>query len=353
MKPSSVAHVFRGVWDVQSAYYASAAALCVLSLKAQMTWRIPNEWLVRWLPWLGTALFVVSLLALVNHVAGRDDAPAVGRVRALRLAEWAGRALVWSYIGLGLFVFLNATLDRSAPQELRARVERVAQRQIYVGEFLSYAWTTLRAAGGGQKPMTLFLSAEERPHRWGGEPVRAQRHDGFFRVAWISEIVRDEEALNRAILERLPGAAQPWHMLMKFYFARGDGQQAEAAAQAYLKTYPPGYRDVLSIGTKLFVAGDFRRALPYYRYAFEAHRDYETQNLYGWTLSKLGRHAEAAELLQAAIQLDEAQFWAFYHLGYVYLAMGARAKAAEMFREVLKRRPDFPEVQGQLRRLAQ
>lgn len=341
------------VWNVQSTHYATMAVLCALSLGAQTTWRIPSApLLVRWLPWLGTLLLVASLLVLATHVASRiRGAQAHAPVRWLQFAELAASGLVWLYIAYGGFVFLNGALDGGSEGDRSARVERLSEREIYLGNFISYAWARLGATDGSRSSMTVLLTARERRERWGGEPVRVDLHAGFLRVPWVHRIVRDEEALNRAILARLPDASQPWHQLMRYYVGRRDWEQAQAAAVSYLARYPAGHEDVMQVGRRLYVAHDYRRALMFIEPAFKVNPDYDTTNSYGFLLHKLGRNAEAVELLLASIPLDEKQFWAFYHLGYVYGAMGKRTEAAQAFHEVLARRPDFPEIQAQLQLL--
>ncbi|MGH3372767.1 MAG: tetratricopeptide repeat protein [Nocardioidaceae bacterium] len=47
--------------------------------------------------------------------------------------------------------------------------------------------------------------------------------------------------------------------------------------------------------------------------------------------------------------MNPETFWGYYHLAYAYRYAGQPTEAAAMFREVLKRRPDYPEIEQELR----
>jgi len=83
----------------------------------------------------------------------------------------------------------------------------------------------------------------------------------------------------------------------------------------------------------------------------ERRPNYMVYNYVGFALGYLGRKREAVALLRKSIPLEPDNFWAYYHLGYVYAYAGDAAEAVEMFEKVLVLRPNFPEIQEQLRQL--
>jgi len=173
---------------------------------------------------------------------------------------------------------------------------------------------------------------------------------GGFGLPRIERIARDEETRHRAVLALAPDAAASWAALASLYAQRRQWPQALEAARGYLRS-SADVSPIESIAAQLFQARDYSRSLEFSRLVFERSRSFKSLVFLGWTLAKLGRHEQSLPLLEEAVRMNPDTFWGYYHLGYAYQYAGKRAEAAAMFREVLKRRPDFPEIEQQLRSL--
>lgn len=98
-------------------------------------------------------------------------------------------------------------------------------------------------------------------------------------------------------------------------------------------------------GTSLYEQGKFEQALEKYDQAAAAHpRDPRVPYNRGLALHQAGRHEEARQALQRAIELDRGgdgtlTARAHYNLGNVAAALKDRAGALKAYREALKRDP--------------
>ena len=73
--------------------------------------------------------------------------------------------------------------------------------------------------------------------------------------------------------------------------------------------------------------------------------------MFGATLSYAGKKLRAAEVLERSIPLNPDYWEAYYHLGYVYADLGRQEDAVAMFKKVLERNPNFPEVETEIAKL--
>lgn len=90
-------------------------------------------------------------------------------------------------------------------------------------------------------------------------------------------------------------------------------------------------------GLRLFARGDFVGALERFARARElAPRDPHVRNNYAWTLHKLNRQREAAQELEAVLDLDPNREIAYANLGEVLLAQGDRAGAIAAYERFLE-----------------
>ena len=118
-----------------------------------------------------------------------------------------------------------------------------------------------------------------------------------------------------------------------------------------MKLYPNDYEFARGCAVSFVLARRSADAVEVTEPFLTRRPSYELYNILGFEYHKLGRRDRAVELLEASIQLDSEPFDAYYHLGYVYSAMGKLEQAVAMFEEVLKRRPNFPEITAQVDRL--
>ena len=90
-------------------------------------------------------------------------------------------------------------------------------------------------------------------------------------------------------------------------------------------------------GLRLFGQGDYAAALQSFARARElAPRDPHVRNNYAWTLHKLNRQREAAQELEAVLEIDPDRDIAYANLGEVLLAQGDRAGAIAAYERFLE-----------------
>ena len=327
---------------------ALSLVLCGWALHAQQHYRIAAgtpEWAIAW---AGVALAVLSACLVVRGWIELRYEPShesmVTVDRAAKVALWLVRAYVlWSVVLLA-----NAMLDSSPAELRRGTVERISRGEAYLSRFVPLAWADVALEGERRR---VLLRPPEAETLWGGQAVELTFHRGGLGLARVADVARDEEARHRAVLAQSPTASGSWAGLLKLYAGRERWAEALEAARGYLSA-SADVSPVSEVAAQRFQRGDYKRAAEFSRLIFERSKSFKSHIFLGWTLAKLGQHGEALPLLRTAVELDPETFWGYYHLGYAYKYAGDGANAAAMFREVLKRRPHYPEIEQELRTLA-
>lgn len=322
--------------------------LCGWSFWAQMTYRVPGHALFVILPWVNTALAAWSLAWWLGVLVLR--LPSAGPLQRALLQAWAGVcAVILLFAAYGAVLFVNGRWDRSRLAEHASVVKDVRGVDTELGYVLP-PWIELQAwAGRGTTRLPLRWS--ERDEFWASQPVLVQVRTGALGIPWVARIERDEERQSRRILQSIPTAAVAWKNLTDFYLRRSRWAEGKAALLDYLKLYPNDYEFARGCSVSFVLARRSADAVEIMEPFLERRPSYELYNILGFEYHKLGRRDRAVELLEASILLDPEPFDAYYHLGYVYSAMGKPQQAVAMFEEVLKRRPNFPEITAQVDRL--
>lgn len=341
--------MIRRLLSNDSAGAVLTTALCLWSLYAQQRYRIAAgtpEWAIAWTG-VGLALFSASLI--VRGWVEEVIHPGHASLAILDRVATTGFWLVGAYVLWSVVLFANAWFDGSPPVLRRATVAGLSRGEAYFERFVPLAWADL-AFPNTPVHTRVLLNGEEASQLWGGEAVEVTIFAGGFGLPRIEHVVRDEEARHRAVLAVAPDAAASWAALASLYARRGQWPQALEAARGYLRS-SANVAPIETIAADLFQARDYSRSLEFSRLVFERSRSFKSLVFFGWTLAKLGRHGESLPLLEEAVRMNPETFWGYYHLAYAYKYAGKRAEAVTMFREVLKRRPDFPEIEQQLRSL--
>lgn len=339
--------MIRGIFAEESGAGMLATALCFWALYAQQQYRIAAgtpEWAIAW---AGAALAVISAAFTVRHWIERYLPAAHQAVVAVDRAATVALWLVRLYVVWSVVLLANAVLDSSRPTTQRASIGALSRGEAYFGSFVPLAWADLVFADSGERRRVL-LNRREVEELWGGQAVEVQLRDGALGFPRLEAVVPDEEARHRAVLAIAPDAAGSWAELAKLYAKRERWPEALEAARNYLRASSES-GTVQSLAAECFQRGDLAHAAEFSRLIFEREKSFKSHIFLGWTLAKLGQHKEALPLLRRAVELNPETFWGYYHLGYAYRYAGQPAEAAEMFREVLKRRPDYPEIEQELR----
>jgi tetratricopeptide (TPR) repeat protein len=326
------------------------AVLCLWALYAQQHYRVAIGTPERALAWVGVALAIFSAcLTVRGWIEGwleeRHDA-----LRALDAVATTASWLLRAYVLWAVVLLANAVLDGSPLDTRRATIEGLSRTETYFAYFVPLAWADVAFADGAGERRRVLLTPTEAASRWGGEPVEVQMRSGGLGLTRIVAVTRDDETGFRAVLQISPTAAMAWQGLLEIHAKRARWPEALEAARNYLQASAET-GPVFGVLAERFQRHDYARSLEFARLMFDREKSFKTYTWLGWTLAKLGRHDEALPLLRHAITLDPESFWGYYHLGYAYRYAGDAANARTMFLEVLKRRPNYPEIEQELRSL--
>jgi tetratricopeptide (TPR) repeat protein len=325
-----------------------ATALCFWALYAQQHFRIAAGTPAWAIAWAGVTLTILAAGLTVRRWVRRRLAPSHEALVVLDYAAMAAYLLIGLYALWSLVLLLNATLDSSPADAKRATVARLTRGEAYFNRFVPLAWAELAFESGERR--SALLTAEEADALWGGQIVEVTLHAGGAGLQRIEAIARDEEAGHRAVLAVSPDAAASWAGLLRIYARRQAWPQVMETAKAYLRT-SNDVDPVSVVAAERFQRRDYKRAAELYRLAFERDKSFNGYLLLGWTLANLGQFDEGLPLLRKAVELNSETFWGYYHLAYAYKYAGKKTEAAAAFREVLRRRPDYPEIEQELRSL--
>lgn len=338
---------WKNVWNYLTLKYTLVVFLCLWALSVQMAYRVPSRLLFLVLPWISVALVVLSFLLLMNHLLGRFLGNDVARGVFGRI-EWGANLLIRIFVYYSLLVFANGKLDRSLPVDRESTVLKITGGEIDIGVPIPVAWVDLASWKYPGQTERLLLQGREWWTLWSGEPVLVQTREGYFKIPWVVGIERDEEKYSREIFKLAPTASEAWKNLISFYLDHQRWRQASRAMHEYLKIYPNAYDFALYSGGAMAVGGQYEEGIALLDYVIGRRPTYAAYQQLGWALSYQGNKTRAADVLEASVRLNPDYWEAYYHLGYVYSDMGRPREAVAMFEKVLKRQPNFPEVEEQL-----
>jgi tetratricopeptide (TPR) repeat protein len=337
--------LFQG-WGVAIGKEALLTLLCLWVFWVQLTYRVPSTWLFVLLPWVTYALLIIRCLGLAAVLLGGGALPhPLNQLQ--RIAGW----LVQVFAIYSVALVINAKFDQSIPVDQRSKVLQAWSAELDLGRVVPLAAIGLESWRHPGQVERLLVWEKERRRFWPGQPIVLQMRKGALGLPWVFRIERDEVEHARQVLKAIPTASEPWKNLVNFSLDHQQWEEAFTAAQAYLQLYPHDYDFAESTAAVFGQARRHREVVELMRPFLKSHPTYDAYNFVGFALGHLGRRDEGIALIRQSIPLDPESFWAYYHLGYLYRWSGQRAEAAAMFEEVLKRRPNFPEIQAQLTEL--
>lgn len=331
---------------------AGLAFLCLWSFHIFLVYRpaVGNRFLLVFVVLVAAALTVLSAGMVIRLLLARAQWDDPARRLERRVNRSAG-LIVRVFIYTGLLTYANAVLDLTEPMERSAEVAAVSEFEVALGSLVVLSRADLRWSDQSDHLEPILLWDAERRWLWVGEPVIVHFKSGLFGIPWIVKLERDEKRYAEQVLRLFPTASQAWKNLVAFDLERRRWDDAYTTASQYLVHYPEDYEFALSTAGALGVAFRHDKAVALLEPFLTRRRDYELYNVVGWSLAKLGEAERAVALLTSSIPLDPDNFWAYYHLAYVYRNRGQTVEATRMFEAVLDRRSNFPEVEEQLRLL--
>lgn len=323
-----------------------------MALSIQMVYRVPSQRLSLLFAWVSCAGLVLITLSWMSRwlFVTVESGRIFTSLRRLERGAQAGFVLLMVYSAV---LWVNGAGNKAPLEDHAAQVVRVMGAELDLDGIIPLAWVQLTSWRRPSGTERILLRAAESRKLWAGQPVIVQVRRGRLGIPWVVKIERDQEAYARQILEKMPTAVEPWKTLINFLIDHQRWDEAAAKMREYLALYPEDYAFAEGIAAAF---GQARRPADLVEILgpFAAKQaNYNAYNMVGFALHQLGRREEAVQLLQASIPLEPENFWAYYHLGYVYQAMGQRVEAQAAFEEVLKRRPQFPEIEAALKSLRQ
>jgi hypothetical protein len=338
------------LWTLLLLRQIGLVALCLMGFWAQTTYRVPGRLTVLLLPVVGLALVVLSGAMVASDLL-RSAAKDNPYRRTFRALKWGATSLVFVFVVFSAFVFLNGVLDRSPAAERRSDVVALEREELNVGWRLGYTWADLTSWASSRGAARVLVWNTEQDQLWPGQAVIVRVHPGAWGIEWVERIDRDEENHNRRVLAASPTASQAWKNLVQFYLERQRWADAMAAAREYLVLYPNDRQFALDTAAVFGQASRHADVVTLVEPFVARRPNYMVYNVVGFALGYLGRTGEAVALLRKSIPLEPDNVSAYYHLGHVYAHAGDAAEAVTMFEKVLALRPNFPEIQEQLRQL--
>jgi tetratricopeptide (TPR) repeat protein len=151
----------------------------------------------------------------------------------------------------------------------------------------------------------------------------------------------------------MPTAADAMKQLIHYYVLRHRVKEAAPIMKQYLQVYPDDFDYACHAAGALALHGQYAEAMTLLEPVVAREKNYERYITLGEIFHELGNNARAAELAKAAIPLDPDNWPAYLTLAEVYKAMGRAEDAIAMFEKVKQYRPNFPEMDENIRALRQ
>ncbi|MFC1490306.1 tetratricopeptide repeat protein [Candidatus Latescibacterota bacterium] len=180
-------------------------------------------------------------------------------------------------------------------------------------------------------------------------PELANSH---FQLGVLYQNSEDFDRAERSFREvlKFKDDSETYSRLGRIYQMRRQYDKAESAYTAALRINPDNFAAMNDIGIIYMYKQDFYNAEKAFRQVYIANP--ENPNvcyLLGKALSMNSQTAsEAVQLLSKAISLSPSNMQAYLDLGKLFLSMGNKKSAIEVFEQALKVNPNVPEIRAQL-----
>jgi hypothetical protein len=328
----------------------SAGLACTIVLLSQTVFRVPSGFLFVLIPLVTVALSGLCVAVFVNHVLRgvREDDPLR---KPVRWAEFASGVCVRVFVVYGLFLFANAALDRTETNAREADVVEIVGADLNFS-FIPHAWVSLRRLDDPNRVERILLSPADPP-LWPGQPVILHMRAGFFRLPWVAQVAVDDVRQSLATLKQSPGAAEPMKSLIRGYAMRDNIRDGVATTLEYERLHPTDHDYPERIALGLGMAGDCASMYRLLEPFIGRRTDYEFFTYVGWALACLKRRDEAMTYLEKAIALEPENWWAYYHIGYMYFDAQKFEQAEPFLQNVLTKRhiPDVARDIGTIQKI--
>jgi hypothetical protein len=357
-------------------------ALVLASLWVHTVYRMPGGLLIAILPWLGTALVVLTPLMAINRLIGRmspTTLPRVARVtlelsvavgvlgvltpahpltqwvmpclvslalaaggvllavlvsdlldtvrspelmRALRWIERGALAVVGVFVLLGGVALVNGAADSGPLQEVRAEIQDTGGLILDVGRVTRMGWGDVRRTTPGARTERMLLSSVERRTFFPGQAIVLRMRPGALGLPWVVQVIRDEEALAYHTLLISPNSRISRNTVLRAALKRREWERARVLALDYFDRFrsPEDATNVFDAANDLGIAQQNAAALSILEPLAARHPTGEILGLAGYVHHEARQYERARELLEAAVVKDPG--WLnYYRLGIVYQSL--------------------------------
>ena len=330
-------------WCARLFWYHAVPLFVVLwATYVVQVYRVRGNAVLALLPVVGVvmaALWTVFLLSELLNVLNANDRLA----RVVKYIERGSLIVIGAYGVLAGLLWING---QSAGPVVRQSARVLAITKSRFGPIRYTWWTVASAAGERQRVLRLPSDAS---HVYVGGDAELVLRQGRLLLWRVVEVRRDEEQYLLSMLAAMPRSHTALAGLVSLYTDRGELDRGIQSYAALTRVYPDepdvGYR----LGTKLIDTHRYRDGADILQQVVTMRRDYAGLYTLGYALAWAGDKHEAAKYLREATKLAPDDFRAFYSLGYVMRDTGQYAEAKVAWSKVLELRPDFPEVQANLR----
>lgn len=338
----------RQLWKDLRVHPLLLLSLLIPAVTVQYQFRTPSVLLYYLLPLVGLSTTTLGFTLFVRKFYSLSN---VERIRSLLLNSERIAALpMLVFFGHSLLVLANGVSDYSAPVEQQFHIVSKTTFEVDLRTPQLVSWANLEQVPNPASQGYMLLSGGEPANLWGGERVIAQVHGGTLGLPWISGIERDEEYYYKQALRDSPRSAVIWRNLADLYQKKKRWDDMMKTIYGYLDVYPYDYTIAAGIGSEMLVAGRFDDAISLLEYATGMSKQYEHYQLLGHAWQAKDKE-KAIEIYTASIPLAPHDWEVYFHLAETYTEMGRSQDAVVMYRQVLERRPDFPEVEDLIRQV--
>lgn len=337
--------IFRRVFRRAVAEEMFLLSLCGWSVMVQLRYRIVVVPPVVY--GLGLALILLSILSLASEVLGYVPTKTEIR-RDLRLFRSVGRWIIAGFVIWGGLVYVNCIYDISAPQERKAVLMGMTEKELDVGVWIPYVQAKVAPIDTPSKTRQVVLRRGEARPLWVKEPIIIKEGDGLLGMKWIVAVQEDMESRMRQILSVSPTAAAAWKNLLWFYLENKRWDSAVKTARDYFQYYPDDARTAHDAADYLFMHRQFGAVMQVLDPLLRRRPNFKVYQLASWTLGQMGRpedKARALQLAQTLVEMEPDSPIGYYNLGYIYYWMNRPEQALPAFDRLLTLWPQMPDVE--------
>lgn len=336
----------RHLWKDLHIHPLLLLGILIPAVTVQYQFRTPSAVLYYLMPLVGLSTTTLSLTLFVRKFSSLSNAE---RMRTLLLnSERIAAIPMLIFFGHSLIVLANGIGDYSAPVEQQVHIVSKADIEVDLRTPHLVSWADIETVPQLASRGYLLLSGGEALNLWGGERVIAHMHGGTLGLPWVSSMERDEEYYYKQALRDSPRSAVIWRSLTRLYQKKKRWDDMMKTIYGYLDVYPYDYTLPAGIGSEMLVTGRFDEAIPLLEYAAGMSKLYEHYQLLGHAWQAKDKK-KAIEIYTASIPLAPDDWEVYFHLAETYSQLGRSQEAVAMYRQVLERRPDFPEMEDLIR----